>query len=63
MAPAWYYILAGFGFCIAGIILFQLSVFEENKKILMPLLVILAGIILVSIGMALKLGLLQVAIL
>lgn len=63
MAAAWYYILAGFGFCIAGIILFQRSVFEENKKTIMPLLVTLGGVILVSIGMALKLRLLQVAIL
>jgi hypothetical protein len=63
MAPSWYYILAGVGFCITGIILFQRAVFEENKKIRLPLLVMLGGIILVSIGMALKLGLLQVSIL
>lgn len=57
MDQAWTYLLTGTGFCIAGIYLFQRNAFEENKKIRMPLLVILLGIILLAIGMAKKTGL------
>jgi H+/Cl- antiporter ClcA len=57
MDQAWTYILTGIGFCLAGIFLFQRNAFEENKKIKLPLLVIVLGIILLSVGMAKKTGL------
>lgn len=59
MSLAWIYMLAGIAFCLAGIFLFQRSAFEENRKVTMPLLVIVLGIILVSIGMAKKTGLIN----
>lgn len=52
MAQSWIYILTGACFCIAGIFLFQRNAFDENKRVTLPLLIIVAGIILVSIGMA-----------
>lgn len=57
MSQAWTYILTGIGFCLAGIFLFQRNAFEENKKVTLPLLVIVLGIILLSVGMAKKMGL------
>ena len=42
----------GILFCIAGIYLFQRNVFEENRKITNPLLVIVAGVILIGLGTA-----------
>jgi hypothetical membrane protein len=50
MNSSWIFIGTGIAFCLAGIYLFQKSVFEEHKKIGAPLLVIVAGIILVAIG-------------
>jgi hypothetical protein len=57
MNSPWSFILSGIAFCIAGIFLFQRNAFEENKKIIFPLLVVVAGIVLVGIGMAKKLQL------
>ncbi|MBL7733549.1 MAG: hypothetical protein JNM88_20435 [Chitinophagaceae bacterium] len=59
MSTAWIYMLTGTGFCLAGIFLFQRSAFEENKKVRWPLLVVLAGVILLSIGMAKRLHLMD----
>ena len=59
MQQPWSYIIAGICFCIAGIFLFQRNAFEEHKKIHMPLLLIVAGIILVSIGTAKRLHLIE----
>jgi len=50
-------IFAGILFCLAGIFLFQRNAFEENKKVLIPLLLILAGIVLVGLGTAKRLNL------
>lgn len=52
MSQSWIYILTGAGFCIAGILLFQRNAFEEGRKTGGALLIIAAGIVLVSIGMA-----------
>jgi H+/Cl- antiporter ClcA len=57
MNSPWSFILSGIVFCLAGIFLFQRNAFEENKKIMFPLLVVVAGIVLISIGMAKKLQL------
>ena len=57
MNSPWSFILSGIVFCLAGIFLFQRNAFEENKKIMFPLLVVVAGIVLISIGMAQKLRL------
>jgi ABC-type transport system involved in multi-copper enzyme maturation permease subunit len=59
MNSPWSFILSGIVFCLAGIFLFQRNAFEENRKILFPLLVVAAGIVLISIGMAKKLQLID----
>lgn len=59
MQHPWSLIITGIVFCLAGVYLFQRNAFEENKKLLMPVIVILAGIILLSIGMARKLRLIE----
>jgi len=59
MQHPWSIIITGIIFCLAGVYLFQRNVFEENKKILMPVIVILAGIVLISVGMARKLHLIE----
>lgn len=59
MQHPWSLIITGIAFCLAGVYLFQRNAFEENKKLLMPVIVILAGIILLSIGMARKLRLIE----
>jgi hypothetical protein len=43
---------AGILFCVGGIYLFFRNIFEEDRQILQPLLIIVAGIILISIGTA-----------
>lgn len=57
MNSPWSFILSGIVFCLAGIFLFQRNAFEDNKKIMFPLLVVAAGIVLIGIGMAKKLQL------
>ena len=42
----------GTAFCIIGIYLFHRNAFEENKKVIQPVLIILAGVILIAIGTA-----------
>ncbi len=59
MQHPWSLIITGIIFCLSGVYLFHRNAFEENKKLLMPVIVILAGIILISIGMAGKLRLIE----
>ncbi|MEQ1676699.1 MAG: hypothetical protein ABL876_08365 [Chitinophagaceae bacterium] len=59
MNHPWTLILSGIGFCLAGIFLFQRNAFEENKKVLLPLVVILFGVVLIGIGMAKRLHLID----
>ncbi len=57
MATSWILIIAGVVFCLGGVFLFQQNAFEENKKILFPVLVMLAGVVLIGLGTAKNLGL------
>jgi hypothetical protein len=57
MNHPWTLMLSGIVFCLAGIFLFQRNAFEENKKIVLPILIILSGVVLIGIGMAKRLHL------
>jgi di/tricarboxylate transporter len=59
MSLAWWLILVGIIFCLTGILFFQRNAFEENKKIIWPVLIMVAGVVLIGIGMAKKLGLME----
>ena len=48
----WTLLAAGIVLCAGGIYLFFKNVFEEDKGIVRPLLVVVAGIILVAMAMA-----------
>lgn len=52
MSNPWIIIIVGVLFSLAGVYLFHRNAFEENRKVMMPVLVIIAGIILMSIGFA-----------
>jgi hypothetical protein len=58
MNDAWSMVGIGVLFCAGGCYLFHRNAFEENKKIGLPMLVILAGVVLIGIGMAKKYNLL-----
>lgn len=57
MTQPWTYILAGVIFCVSGIFLFQRNAFEENRNVRLPLLVILSGVVLLTIGLGKRMGL------
>jgi len=59
MNNGWLHILSGILFCGAGLFLFQRNAFEEHRKVWMPLLVIVAGILLIGIGTAKRLHLIE----
>lgn len=59
MSSSWTFILIGIVFSLAGVYLFQRNAFEANRKVLLPALVIIAGIILMSIGFAKELKLID----
>jgi len=46
--------LCGLGilFCATGVYMFHRNVYEENKKILAPVLLIIGGVILIGLGTA-----------
>ena len=48
------WIICGIGtlFCAGGVFLFWRNAFEEDKKMIQPVLVILAGLVLITIGTA-----------
>jgi hypothetical protein len=53
MNPAWIFCGVGFIFCLGGAWLFANEVMkEEDRKISSPILVMVAGIILIGIGTA-----------
>ncbi len=52
MSNPWIIIIAGILFSLSGVYLFNRNAFEKNKKIIIPIIIILAGIILMSIGFA-----------
>ena len=59
MSNPWIIIITGVLFSLAGVYLFHRNAYEENRKVLMPVLVIIAGVILMSIGFAKHLHLIK----
>ena len=57
MHAGWIYCIAGMLFCLGGVYLFFRNVFEENRRITNPILVIIGGIFLIGVGMAKLYGL------
>lgn len=49
---AWVLITAGCLFCISGILLFRKNIFEEDRSPKWPLLVLLMGVVLITLGSA-----------
>ena len=52
MAIAWILCGAGILFIATGVYLFYRNVYEKDKKILQPVLLMLAGVILIGVGTA-----------
>jgi hypothetical protein len=52
MIPAWADIAAGILFCIAGIWLFQRLVFDRNRELWKPVLLLVIGVLLIAAGSA-----------
>ncbi|RYY53420.1 MAG: hypothetical protein EOO09_18095 [Chitinophagaceae bacterium] len=48
----WLLIAAGVLFCLSGIFLFRKNVFEEDRSVAGPVLLLLMGVVLVTIGSA-----------
>jgi hypothetical protein len=48
----WSLCIIGIIFCISGIWLFYTHAFEENRRIVKPVLVMIAGVVLIALGMA-----------
>lgn len=48
------WVICGFGtvLCFAGVYYFHRSSFEENKSLLRPVLLMIAGVVLIGIGTA-----------
>jgi uncharacterized membrane protein YkvI len=44
--------ISGILFCIVGVCFFNRNAFETNKTIIIPVLIIIGGIILIAIGSA-----------
>jgi len=59
MSHSWSYIVSGIIFSLIGVYLFQRNIFETNRKVLLPMLVIIAGIVLLSMGFAMHLDLIK----
>jgi len=59
MSNPWLIIIAGILFSLTGVYLFHRDAFEKNKRILIPILIIIAGVILMSIGFAKYLNLIE----
>jgi hypothetical protein len=52
MWQAWALCGAGILFCIIGVYKFYRNVYEEDKKILSPVLLMIGGVILIGLGTA-----------
>jgi hypothetical protein len=59
MSSAW--ILCGIGtlFCLSGIYLFLKNVYEENRSIKWPVLILVMGVLLIAVGTAKYVGLVK----
>ncbi|HZI52205.1 MAG TPA: hypothetical protein VFD56_00770 [Chitinophagaceae bacterium] len=52
MESPWTSLAAGIVLCAGGLYLFFKNVFEEDKSIVKPLLIVVAGIVLIAVAMA-----------
>jgi hypothetical protein len=52
MWQAWALCVAGILFCVTGVYMFYRNVYEEDKKILAPVLLIIGGVFLTGWGTA-----------
>jgi hypothetical protein len=59
MWQAWALCGAGTLFCITGAYMFHRNVYEENKKILRPVLLMIGGVVLIGLGTAKYFGLMS----
>jgi hypothetical protein len=55
----WTLIGIGIVFCIGGVYLFHRDAFEEEKSLLRPILVLIAGVALIGIGLAKMYGVME----
>jgi hypothetical protein len=49
----------GILFCAGGVFLFHKNAFEEDRSIVLPVLVILAGVVLIALAFARQYGLVK----
>ena len=52
MDSPWTSLAAGIALCAGGVYLFFKNAFEDDKSIVKPVLIVVAGIVLVAIAMA-----------
>ena len=52
MSNSWIFVGVGALICAGGVYLFYKTIFDEEKNIIKPILVILAGIFLIALGTA-----------
>ena len=56
MAIAWLFCGVGTIFCFTGVYLFYRRIYEKDRKILFPFLVMIMGVVLIAIGTAKYVG-------
>jgi len=59
MSSPWLICSCGILFCIAGVFHFHRHAFEENKTMTGPVLLMIAGVVLIGAGMAKYFGLIH----
>ena len=59
MGIAWVFCGLGTIFCFTGVYLFYRNIHEKDRKILSPFLVMIMGVILIAIGTAKYVGLIN----
>jgi hypothetical protein len=56
---AWTLCGTGILFCITGAYMFHCNAYEENKKVLPPVLLMISGVVLIGLGTAKYFGLIN----
>ncbi len=59
MLAPWFYFIIGFIFCAGGVYQFYRDAFEEDRSLRKAILVMIAGIVLIGLGTAKYLKLVQ----
>jgi len=59
MGIAWVFCGLGTIFCFTGVYLFYRNIYEKDRKILSPFLLMIMGVILIAIGTAIYVGLIS----